>query len=984
MCNRLFISGLIWAFAFISPIVSQQNLHAKLRITSQEKLDMSAYLSAITDMEQPISIDGSEELRQYIIATLGERLPEISFALQRSPEFILNDPAIAELLIKVLKEEVALGISPSDNPNWENMSHLDLKKSDLASIEFLYGYDLFRKKKFQAAIKSFDKALKHKSDDFEYAAYYAGISSILLEDYTNGLQYLTKIGKTETLIKHSPYYLAISHFALKDYTTIIKYYAKRVNETKLFKLPEIIHVVAMSQYYTGQFNDALASILLISTHRKLTADESYIKAILDNKLGNTENSLAQLSQIKDNSPLHSAALQELAIIYTQQNKLLEALQVYEQLENTGNVNPYDIKWNQLVLHYRLKNYDKCALITKQLQKTHPNPDINAFLATLLSDVEHMDLFKDICLQLNAFNYDHNYIKGAIYNRAMGAIKTNQPATALSYFDLYESIFPNIDEHANVAAWRGILAYDKKEFVKAQAYFERYNTSKSSSNSNTTLLFDVNYMLAYCYLKDKQLKKSLGQFGVAYKSLEKNINTTIKEEDVLVRIGDIYFLLNDYTNALASYDKAFALDQKQLDYILFQKSIIAELENRYYDQILLLDELLTEYSSSLYRDKALLMAGNTLFTLGRLDNAGTYYKKLIRTDTQESLREEAQLQLGLIHVNAGEYSAAEKWYKQILASSNNHDTKKRAHLGLKEIYADYTFNAEAYISLEEEKIHNSLTAKDSIYFALASKFREANKLPESIVNFSKIITDFPDSRYIHSSLFQLAEITYSQHEYAKSLQHLRSLVQLKTNKYTIAAFDMLQEIVYTLQSDFSTYKRIDEQRKSQLPNEKISAKRLFRMAISDIRLNEVQDIEELINLLDNKEMDQEQLTSLCSEIAKNLIVNNKWLELTKLFVKPSIKHVASYPQNIYYMGLAYFSLDQFDKSQNYITNNYQSLLSDPAWFAKSLILISDVYIIQNDFASAKGALQALIESESAIPQSLKETAKNRLSLIKPTN
>ncbi len=76
--------------------------------------------------------------------------------------------------------------------------------------------------------------------------------------------------------------------------------------------------------------------------------------------------------------------------------------------------------------------------------------------------------------------------------------------------------------------------------------------------------------------------------------------------------------------------------------------------------------------------------------------------------------------------------------------------------------------------------------------------------------------------------------------------------------------------------------------------------------------------------------------------------------------------------------------ELDTAAELITASYNELLNDPAWLAKSIILLADIYTLKGDKDSAIAALQALIETKSEVPSSLINMAKNRLDLITPQN
>jgi len=76
--------------------------------------------------------------------------------------------------------------------------------------------------------------------------------------------------------------------------------------------------------------------------------------------------------------------------------------------------------------------------------------------------------------------------------------------------------------------------------------------------------------------------------------------------------------------------------------------------------------------------------------------------------------------------------------------------------------------------------------------------------------------------------------------------------------------------------------------------------------------------------------------------------------------------------------------ELDLAVTDITDNYEILLNDPAWLAKSILILSEVYVLQNEKDSAIAALQALIETKSSVPSTLIQEAQEKLKQLEPQN
>ena len=87
-----------------------------------------------------------------------------------------------------------------------------------------------------------------------------------------------------------------------------------------------------------------------------------------------------------------------------------------------------------------------------------------------------------------------------------------------------------------------------------------------------------------------------------------------------------------------------------------------------------------------------------------------------------------------------------------------------------------------------------------------------------------------------------------------------------------------------------------------------------------------------------------------------------------------------PKAIYIVALSQFNQDQLQPSITTITDNYSTLISNPSWFAKATILLSDNYYLLGEKTNASAALEAMLDSDMSIPSNLIAQAKERLNEI----
>ena len=138
-------------------------------------------------------------------------------------------------------------------------------------------------------------------------------------------------------------------------------------------------------------------------------------------------------------------------------------------------------------------------------------------------------------------------------------------------------------------------------------------------------------------------------------------------------------------------------------------------------------------------------------------------------------------------------------------------------------------------------------------------------------------------------------------------------------------------------------------------------------------------------LSAQSLTSQQKNNLVIDFTADIASKSQWSDLISWYNEDDVKSIVDKnPKLIYHRGLALYNSDQLETAELSITDHYDTLLDDPAWLAKSIMLVADIYVAQDDVDSASAALEALISSSSNIPPSLKEMAKEKLKSLQPQN
>lgn len=200
--------------------------------------------------------------------------------------------------------------------------------------------------------------------------------------------------------------------------------------------------------------------------------------VLYKTVDNHEEALNCLNQLIKINPKHTAAFFEKGLIYQQQEKYLETLQMYEQCLQIDQFLPTEEFWLQKsIVHGKLGQNEQQRICAQKLAQIHPN---HPFLKELQAKIDDELMSQAILFQAQS-NYDEaiecfkkiseNYtdyklvgLKLGLCFKAKGMLKE-----AYQHFDQLIRKFPRYEAPQEEL---GLVLVEQGDYKKAQTWFER--------------------------------------------------------------------------------------------------------------------------------------------------------------------------------------------------------------------------------------------------------------------------------------------------------------------------------------------------------------------------------------------------------------------------------------------------------------------------------------------------------------------------------
>ncbi|MEZ5056162.1 MAG: tetratricopeptide repeat protein [Saprospiraceae bacterium] len=562
-----------------------------------------------------------------------------------------------------------------------------------------------------------------------------------------------------------------------------------------------------------------------------------------------------------------------------------------------------------------------------------------------------------------------------YLRGIQLYQGNDLAGAKSMFKKSLENPVDVKTKALSTFWMGRIAYEQNDYSTAISQLNQYLTLSKTLKElpDESSPYMANYILGYCYLKQKNYTTAQGYFQESVAGIKRNspfiTNQTVKKNilgDAILRAGDCLFKRNKYPDAIKFYNEAIDGGYAGFDYAMFQKGTIDGLRGNRTEQILAYEHLAKNYPESAYADDALFELGRVYTEINRLAEATQPLKKLVTDYRGKSvLVNRALIQLGLVSYNQGNLEVAINYYKQVFANNPTPSEANESLQALEEIYINNLGRPEEYTSFLETVPGYSVdeTAKDSINFKAAEAQYENGNYERAIEAFTSYINKFPNGQSRLTASFHRANSYYELKNYSNALRDYEYVINRGPSRYYADAIEFAALISYNSEEDFTrAYNYYTLMEKNAPSAEKKFEAQLGAMR-SAYRTNNSQAVYDNANkVANNSRATGEQQAQAYLYIGKISSDKKDFDKAVTAFEKVKSLVDNEYAAEArYQIAYIYYVQRRLDEALEICERANRESASYPYWVAKSVILMADIYTERNDLLSAKTILEAVLEN-----------------------
>lgn len=846
----------------------------------------------------------------------------------------------------------------------EWFQHVDTKgltNQQEEDFNFKYGYALFNLKKYKEA-KTYLAPLLDSPKYGTQAKYYMGFMALQNEDYDNADKYLDQVDDKK-LGKDIPYFKATVKFKTGQFQEAINIAEPYLAKANRKQKSDVAKIIGESYFNLKQYDKAIPYLLQYKGKRgKWNNSDYYQLGFAYFMQQDYENAISWFNKIiGSKSAVGQNASYHLAKSYINVGKKQEALNAFRNaLEMDYNSDIKKNAWlNYAKLSYEIGNPLKSVpdVLTEFIDKYPKSPEIDEMNALLISSYVTSKDYEGALKLLQNKNDSKSkeiYQKVAFF-KGVQLFNDNKYNQALELFNKSLNKKMNPIFTARATYWKAEINYILNKFNDAQTGFTKFKSLPNASETSEYSLIDYN--IAYTNFKLKNYPTAIVHFK---KFIKNHSGVSSEVKDAYLRLGDSYFVTRNYHKAINAYDLAIKNNATNLDYAYFQKASSYGFIGKNNRRIELLNEFLSKFKYSKYRDEAYYLLGvsyakanNNQKALGAFDNVLKFKRS--------ALKPKALLKQGLIYFNSNQGEKALVKYKQLVKDFPNSPESRQAvnnarqiyiNLGRVDEYAAWVQNID-FIEVSDAELDNTMFESADI------QYQQGNKT-KAIKGFKQYLARFPKGIHSLQANFYLAEMYYSLNKFAQTKPYYQYIINQEANEYTEQALTRLSQVLLNSKdwnAAIPILKRLENEARSQQNILYAQSNLMKGMYHIENYAQAVAYAEKILQLsnLDNAVKTDAQIIIARAAIKTNHLEKAKQAyQLVGLTAQGELK-----AESIYYAAFFKNKAGNFAESKVQIDKLNANYSSYKLWSVKGLVVMA------KNFYGVKDAFQATVVLEAVI-------------------
>lgn len=890
------------------------------------------------------------------------------------------------------KQDYQLCIDYFDKVNPSHLSEIDR-----SAYNFKKGYAHFVLKEFDEAASLLADTKAIRNIYYYPTNYYWGMCQYFAGNYETAVEAFDRVSTSTVYKPLIPYYIAQIYFAQEQYDLLISYGEQTIQQASTQNIKDIRLLIGQAYYKKGMYERSLTHLEYYEANTTtLTKEEFYQLAFTQYRLGYYERGIDNFLELTLlDEEMGQVASNYLADCYQRMGDQSSARSAYRRVSQ--------MDYNPQMQAEALFNYGKLsaelgfdraainALVTTPKGSPYYSDTriiINDLLRSTDDFAKAIDIINslpDVTDDLKATHQQLNYKQGL---RLLG----DGNYEAADSFLLAAETYPLSQQVvAQSRYWRAYIPHILDDYEASIMAMERFYPQAKGielSLDSRSSVYAADYTQGYNYLKLEDystagffLKRAIqGINQYRDRISDKTILTEILP-DALIRAGDCYFKLGEYSEAALYYNQS--IDRKQAGYVyaMYQRALIEGLTGNIYDKVITLQDITDLYPDHPYADDAFMQLGDTYLALDRYLPARNAFLT-VADDMGGPFKNKALIKLGLISYNQGDIEAALNYYKRIYGNNPTASESQEAVLAIEEIYIEEIGDTEAYFSWlgTMPGLEVSAFAKDSLNYKVGLNYYEKANYEAANEAFATYLKKYPSGYYRHQARYYSGESYAALKQYSDAQRMYDAVIQPGFNPFYTKALRKGAIIAYNHTRNYAKALRYYQ----LLSRQDIDDTQVYEAQLGGLR-SAYRAKDYTATQLYASAVKGNPLSQASERTAANYYVAKLAQDQKEYDV--SIDHyrkVASATSNEqgaesrYRIGQIYYIQGRMADAERQCAITNQESKGYPYWIAKNLILLSEIYLRNEDLFNARAATEAVIDNFKEAD--IQEEAKTLLSRI----
>lgn len=562
-----------------------------------------------------------------------------------------------------------------------------LSDATKADVLFKQGYSHFQLKNYGAAAPFFDQAKALNQPISADAYYYSGFIAMENGNNVKAIADLQAAAKTSFYATKVPYLLTALYYREGNYDQVISYAEPLLASGQHLDRKETINLYLAEAYYAKKdFANAAKNYDAFINAKKgtLSREEVYKAGISFFEIGNYQRATDYLK-------VSASATDEIG-----QSSSYYLGHAYLKLDNyqfatTSFQAAGKSSFNKQIQEESQFNYAKASLqkgtfstaiaALDEYLNTYPSGKNRTEAESLLSEalinsndylraIDQMDKIRNKSPRIQ-----EAYQKVAFY-QAMVYYRDKKYKQALALIDKSQAFPSNRELLIESSFWKGeIHAADGNLPQAIRAYEALRAMNPPVSNP---YVIKSHYGLGYAYFNSQNYPKAEEQFRLYTEKL-RGRDDKQQYDDALLRLGDCQYVQKKFGDAAATFQRAIAESNSQIDYAYYRLAVVQNFQSRNSEALANLDRLISGFPSSLYQEDAMFQKGQIYLEDLKYNEASRAFSDLINSRGSSPFIPFALEGRAVANFSLQNYDQTVEDYKAIL---NNHPNATNAETALK--------------------------------------------------------------------------------------------------------------------------------------------------------------------------------------------------------------------------------------------------------------------------------------------------------------